>query len=917
MQRPLSAAAETGCQDLAVSRGYPAHREADVVLRDGSTVRLRPVRDEDEAALRELFAGLGDRSLAFRFFSGAVNLDEAAQRMVAVDQKRSFGLVALRGEGNVVGHAVYVETVPGEAEVAFAIGEPMQGRGLGTILLAHLAERAGECGIGTFVAEVMPQNHRMIDVFRDSGFAVATESVAGGIRLAFPTSFSAEATARFADRDRLAAAAAVRSFLEPRSVAVVGASRRRGTVGGEVLHNMRESGFPGRLYAVNRAAEGEVQGTTSFPRLAAIPGEVELAVLAVPAAAVPAAAGECAAKGVRALLVLSAGFKETGEAGAERERELREICRRSGMRLVGPNCLGVLSTAPEAPLNATFAPTAPAAGRVGFVTQSGALGLALMEFAAGPGLGVSSFASVGNRADITANDLLEYWESDARTRVALLYIESFSDPRRFSRVARRVGAELPIAVVKSGRSAAGARAASSHTGALLAGSERASEALFEEAGVIRTESVDELLAVAALLSEQPLPAGPRVGIVTNAGGPGIMCADACEAAGLEVPELPAAMRRRLRRFLPAEAGLGNPVDMIATAPPEHYRRTIEALAAWEGIDALIAIFIRPLLTEAGDVAAALREAHQNLERPIPVQAVFISPHRDDSLARRSGVPTHTQPEQAARALGKAVRHSRWRQRHDEDEEVDLGPLRADEAAATIAEALAVGREWLSAEQCLRLLDCYGVAVPASRVVTGPLAAGEAAAALGGPVALKAGGPGILHKTELGAVAVGLEGAAAVERAAAAMEERLSAAGLEPETFLVQAMVEGDAELLVGVAADPVFGPVLACGAGGTAAELLGDVAIRLCPLSAGEAARMLASLRTFPLLTGYRGAPPADLDAVRELLLRVSALADGHHEIVELDLNPVLAGPDGALAADARIRVAAAAPPRPWPRTWA
>ncbi len=903
--------------DRVVTSGYPAHREADVVLRDGSTVRLRPVRRGSEASLLRFFEGLSVASQAFRFFSGAPDLEQTAATMADVDYASRYGILAIRGEDErVVGHGVYVGLSPGTAEVAFAIAEGLQDKGLGTILLAHLAQVAEANGIAAFVAEVLPQNHRMIEVFRESGFPVEIESAASGIRLTLPTSLSPEAVARFEDRDRLAAEASVRHFLEPRSVAVIGASRRRGTVGGEVLRNMLESGFAGELYAVNPSAD-TVQGVAAFPSVVAVPGEVDLAAIAIPAAGVVDAARECAEKGVRALLVLSAGFGETGKAGARRERELLAVCREAGMRLVGPNCLGVLSTRAGSTLNATFAPNAPRPGQVGFVTQSGALGLALMEFAGEPGLGVSSFASVGNRADITANDLLEYWEGDEATRVALLYIESFSDPRRFSRVARRVGGEMPIVVVKSGRSAAGARATSSHTGALIAGSDGATDALFEQSGVIRTETLAELLDVASLLSSQPLAEGPRVGIVTNAGGPGIMCADACEAAGLEVPELPRALRAKLRRFLPAEAGLGNPVDMIATAGAEDYEKAIATLAEWDGIDALIAIFIQPLQTRPEDVAAAVGAARERVSRQIPLQAVFMSPHGHEALAEAAGVPTHVHPEDAARALAKTVRHQRWRRRPPEEPAPDFADVRPDEAAAVLSEALAAGREWLPPEDCARLLDCYGIAMPEARSAADGEAAVAAAEALGGPVALKAQGAEILHKSEFGAVRVGLEGGEEVARAAARMDEALAAAEVARESFLVQRMVEGGTELLVGIAADPVFGPVLACGAGGTAAELMRDIAVRVCPIGPLDAAEMLRSLAIFPMLTGFRGTAPADLETVEELLLRVSALADSHREIAELDLNPVLAGPGGSVAADARVRVTASAPPRPWPRTWA
>jgi acetyl coenzyme A synthetase (ADP forming)-like protein len=898
-----------------VSSGYPAHREADVVLHDGSTVHLRPVRPEDERGLREFLAGLGAESRAFRFFSGAVDLERAAAVFADVDYAERYGLVAVRGERGIVGHGLYAGGPEGRAEVAFAVGEALQGRGLGTILLAHLAEVASENEFNTFVAEVLPRNHRMIEMFRQSGLPTRTDAEPGVLRVTMPTSFSPAAQERFLDRDRLAARAAVASVLQPRSAALVGASRRPGSVGAEVLRNLVEAGFTGELYPVNPAAE-TLRGLPAYPTLEAVPGEVELAVVAVPAAAVAAVAREAAAKEARALVVLSAGFSETGEEGTARERELLAICREHGMRLVGPNCLGVLDTAPTSRLDATFIPHPPPAGNVGFVSQSGALGLALAEFSEERGLGVSSFASVGNRADLTGNDFLEYWEEDDRTAVALLYIESFSDPRRFARVSRRVGRKLPVVAVKSGRSAAGARAASSHTGALLAASDRTVDALFAQSGVVRTETLEEMLDVAALFAGQPLPAGRRVGIVTNAGGPGIMCADACEAAGLEVPETPPEVRERLASFAAAEAGLGNPVDLIASAGAEEYRQAIGALAAWKGIDALVAIFIRPLATISEDVAAAIREAAAALPRPIPVLAVFLTTGDRAALASAASVPVFRQPEDAARALGRAVGYAEWRR---QPATVPAQPegTRGDEAAGVIAEALEAGREWLSAGECERLLDSYGIATPAARIVPDARAAATAAAELGGRVALKAHGAGILHKTELGAVAVGLAGAEEVEPAAAEMEIRLAKHDLRPESFLVQQMVDGGTELLVGVATDPVFGPVVACGAGGTAVELLGDVALRVCPLTEADAAAMIRSLATFPLLTGFRGAEPVDLESLEDLILRVGALADTHLEIVELDLNPVLATPTGAIAADARIRIAPPSPPKSWPRTWA
>ncbi|MGA9372459.1 MAG: GNAT family N-acetyltransferase, partial [Solirubrobacterales bacterium] len=637
---------------------YPAEREADVALRDGSTVHVRPVRADDEEALHAFLAALDESSRVFRFFSGGVDLHAAARDMATVDYRQRYGLVAIRGD-RVVGQGVYIGDRSGDAEVAFAVADQLQGFGLATLLLAHLAEVAVDNDISVFHAEVLPENHRMMQVFRESGFPVEVSSMPGTIRAVFPTSFEDEAVRRFADRDRRAAEAALRYFLEPSAIAVIGASRDRATVGGQLFHNTLESGFEGVTYPVNPNAD-VVQSVHSYRSIGELPEDVEVAVIAVPALAVLDAARACAARGVRALIVISAGFAEVGPEGAERERVLVAVCRAAGMRLIGPNCLGILNTTPGHQFNATFAPAGPPPGNVGFVTQSGALGLALIDLASDRSLGVSSFASIGNRADITANDMLEYWESDDATDVALLYIESFSDPRRFSRVARRIGREKPIVAVKSGRSPAGRRATGSHTGALIAASDLTVDALFEQVGVIRTETLSELLDVASLLATQPLPEGNRVGIVTNAGGPGVMCADACEAAGLEVPELPEEVLASLREILPAEAGVLNPVDMIATASADHYRQTIRVLAAHEGLDALIVIFIKPLLTRPEDVAGAIHEAVAEMPRRIPVQAVFMS-EKDHAAARAVGsMPVHLYPEDAAHALGRVMRHVDWR-----------------------------------------------------------------------------------------------------------------------------------------------------------------------------------------------------------------------------------------------------------------
>jgi acetate---CoA ligase (ADP-forming) len=893
---------------------YPRHREVDVVLRDGSTVHLRPVVAADETALCEFLGALSADSRWLRFFSGGANVAMAAHAAAEVDYRDRYGLVATGGADQaILAHAEYVRNGEDSAEVAFEVSDRLQGEGLGTLLMAHLAAAARENEIHVFEALVLPDNHRMIEVFRESGFAVEIRAQADLISVRFPTSDSPEARNAFDHRDQVAAAAAVRRFLAPRSVAAIGASRRRGNVGAEILGNLIAAGFAGPVYPVNPHA-GEIQSIPAYASVAEIPEPVDMAVIAVPATDVVSVARECAEKGVGALTVVSAGFSEAGEEGGQRQAELLSVCRASGMRLVGPNCLGVMNTAPDVRLNATFSPSFPPEGRVGFLSQSGALGLALIDRADSRGIGPSSFVSVGDMADISGNDLLQYWETDPRTAVILLYLESFGDPRRFGRIARRVCRHKPIVAVKSGRSRAGARAATSHTGALVAASDTTVDALFHQSGVIRTRTLGELLDVTTLLANQPLPAGNRVAIVTNSGGPGIMCADACEGEGLEVAQLTPDTRARLAEFLPREASLTNPVDMLATASGEDYRRTIEAVSDDPQVQAIVAIFTPPLVTEAQEAADGMRAAMDAAVREVPLLAVFISAAgAPRTLTEGStAIPAFDFPEEAVCALGHSVRYSAWRAR-DDGGVPEFDDTRPEAAAAAIASRLARGPGWLSPAEVGTVLGSYGLPLVESELAADPEAAAAAADRMRGPVVLKAVSPTLLHKSEAHGVRVGLEGHEQVSRAAREMQESVQRAGHALEAFLVQPEVGAAPELLMGMVHDPTFGPVLACGAGGVTAELLGDVAVRLAPIGDRDAAEMVQSLKTFPLLDGYRGAPKTDVAALQDILLRLSALVEAHPEIAELDLNPVMALAQGAVIVDARIRVGAAPIERPWP----
>ncbi len=751
----------------------------------------------------------------------------------------------------------------------------------------------------------MPDNYAMLSVFRESGFRMTIHAAPDEIRVTFPTALTDEAIARFELREWTSAVNAMNAFFRPRSVAVIGASRERGTIGAEVLHNLLTYGFNGPVLPVNPKAS-VVQSIVAYPSVENVPGPVDLAVIVVPRGAVLDVAEACGRKGVRALVVISSGFSEVGAEGIVRQEALLRTCREFGMRLIGPNCMGILNTDPAVRLNATFAPEPPPAGRVAFMSQSGALGLSIIDNASSLGLGISTFVSIGNKADISGNDLIRYWEQDPQTDVILLYLESFGNPRKFSRIARRVGRAKPIVAVKSGRSAAGARASGSHTGALLAASDVTVDALFRQAGVIRTDRLEEMFDVAALLTSQPPPGGRRVAILTNAGGPGILCADACESEGLEIPALGDESQAALRAILPLEASVGNPVDMIASASAAQYQEAIRLIGHDPHIDALVVIFVPPLVTRPEDVARAIVAGAREFASIKPVLTVFMQargvPHELRSSDLR--LPSYAFPEDAAAALAHVARYSEWRARPVEPP-IRFPDVRQDEAAAIVATALGRNEEWLGSEDVWKLLTCYGIPVLQQRIVAGVDDVGSAAAELGGPVALKAIAPGLVHKTEAGAVRLGLSPAEATA-AASEIEARLDKAGLAPTGFILQRMAPPGVEMIVGVVHDRQFGPVVACGAGGVLVELIKDVSVRLAPLTRRDAEEMVRELKSFPLLTGYRGASAGDVEALVETVLRVSALVEDLPQIAELDLNPILVHVNDVTVVDARVRVAAA-----------
>lgn len=872
-----------------------ADLSCDIVLRDGTTVHIRPAIDADVPELERFFQQLSPASRYQRFLGPITPSRASIAGMIPSDDTDGLCLVA-ESHGLITAVAAFYTRhhAADRAEVAFAVSDALQGRGIGTRMLERLAVAARAHGVRVFEADVRGDNSTMLEMFASSGYAM-TEARDGAIeRVSLDLLPTAVWHDRSAGRSQIAATASMRAFFEPRAIAVVGASRERGKIGSEILHNLIATGYTGRLFAVHPSAT-DVQGVPAFTRAVDIPEPIELAVIVVPAAGVLAAADDCLAAGARGLCVISAGFSETGPEGALLEAALMARIRAAGSRMVGPNCMGLINTDPAFSMNATFAPVYPPAGSVAMSTQSGALGLAILDYAKRLNIGISSFVSVGNKPDVSGNDLIQYWASDAKTSVILLYLESFGNPKKFSEIARRVGRTKPIAAVKAGRSRAGARAASSHTGA-LASDDAAVDALFRQAGVIRTQTLQELFDVAALLAQQPLPRGRRVAIVTNAGGPGILAADACEANGLELPSLSDATREELRSFLPAAASVGNPVDMIASASAEHYRRTLSAVLRDASVDSVLTIFIPPLVTEPDAVAEAVRASAA--EAPAkPVLAIFM--RAEGSPAALSPIPCYTFPEPAAIALARVVQHAEWRQK-PEGTIPRLDRFDAEAVRAVADTALADGGGWLTQDRVQVLLEAAGIAQAAARVASTPDEAAAAAEAIGFPVVLKGIGPALLHKTERNAVRLNLHDDTAVRAAACDLEASL---GDDLEGMLVQQMVPDGVEMIAGVTHDPTFGPLLLCGLGGVLVDVLKDSSFRLHPLTREGAAEMIDELKGAVLLRGYRGAPPADEAALVDLLLRISALVSVCPEIQEMDLNPVKVLTDGAVAVDARVRL--------------
>jgi acetyl coenzyme A synthetase (ADP forming)-like protein len=873
------------------------HGEGDVVLADGGSAHIRVMRPDDLDAVQSLYKSLSSSSRRFRFLSPISPTEAAARGVDPEIDDHHFALLA-ETELGVVGVADWYRVGEDRAEVAFTVRDSQHYRGIGSLLLEHLADAAVARGITTFVASVLPNNAPMLQVFTDAGYRAMRQRSYDVVEIALDLTGTDAVVAAREERERRAEARSVARLLAPRSVAVVGASARVHTIGHALVQSITEGGFAGQVYPVNPHT-AEICGLPAWRTVNEIPGPVDVAIVAVPAPAVEEVFHDCIAKHVHGIVVITSGFAEVGAAGIE--VQLVALARANGMRMIGPNCFGIANTRDDIRLNATFSPVVPNPGRIGVASQSGGVGIDLLARLVQHELGVSSFVSLGNKADVSTNDLLQYWESDADTDVVVLYVESFGNPGKFARIARRVALSKPVVALKSGRSPAGARGTMSHTAA-LSSLDVAVDELFRQAGVLRVDTMEELVDTAALLTHQPLPKGRRVVIISNGGGPGILAADACAAAGLTVNELSEQLQQQLRAITLPGAAVGNPIDLVAAADAATFGAAVSAVLQSGEVDALVVIHVAPLVTDPAEVERAISEA-ASAGPDVTIAACFLGTGRGSGpiAAASAGpvVPTYSFPESAAYALERAVRLAEWRATPRGAVPL-LTDVDTDAARARVLDEL--GRQpsgWLDLEAACDVLGHVGVpTAELCRAATADEAA-AAAEAIGFPVALKAGAAALVHKTEKGGVALGLPDAAA---ARAAFTDMSVALGHEMGGAYVQAMAPVGHELIVGVTHDPTFGPLVLLGMGGTTAELVRDTTVRLVPMTDVDAAAMVRDLKTSPLLFGYRGAPAVDVAAVESLLLRIAQLAEAVPELVELDCNPVIVSPSGALAVDVKMR---------------
>ncbi|MFI7065252.1 GNAT family N-acetyltransferase [Kribbella sp. NPDC050124] len=882
----------------------PAHPEGgwDALAADGSVVRIRPIRADDETALKAMNERLSDRSVYLRFFALDRRGADAHSHHLADGSPDHQALVA-ETAGHVVGVASYELLRPGEAEMAFLLDDAVHGRGIGTLLLEQLAAVAREDGILRLCADTLAENAAMLRVFADSGFEQTHRFDSGVVELTLDTSYSPRTLDRMAERERQAEDRSLRPLFSPTAVAVIGAGRTPGGIGHEVLRAIAAGGYCGELYAVNPRAD-RIGAVAAYPSILAVPGPVDLAVIAVPAPQVPDVLAECGHKGVAGAVVLTSGFSELGADGHQAQQEILSVARRHSIRLIGPNCLGIVNTAPDVALNATFADVTPVPGSLAIAAQSGAVGIAVLDHASRIGLGISEFVSLGNKVDVSGNDLLLHWWNDARTDVIALYLESFGNPVKFGRLARLVGRTKPVLVVKGGRSTGGQRAGASHTAA-AATPDTAVDALFAQSGVLRMDTVEELVETARVLAGRPLPKGNRLAVIGNAGGAGVLAADAAGRLGLEIPELSSASQQELT----GAVGAGNPVDLGAAASPENLRHALQVILDSGEADAVLVCYAATRAGSVSETYAAIAAAAENTDIPVLVTCLG-APDAGPRIPLANGahLPVFPFPESAVRALAHAVRYATWRSR-PQGVVPQLDRVDAEGARTVVRRFLErqPSGGWLDPEQAEQLLKCAGIPVVHSIRAGDRKQTLDAAALIGYPVVVKTAAEGIVHKTDVGGVRLGLTDESAVERA---YDEIVAATG--DRHVAVQAMAPAWTEMVVGMVRDALFGPVVMAGSGGVLTDLMADRRWRGLPLTDLDAVEMVRSLRCAPLLAGYRGAEPADEAAVLDVLHRVAWLSETLPELAELDINPLTAAPSGAVAVDAKLHVTPAAPARDW-----
>lgn len=690
-------------------------------------------------------------------------------------------------------------------------------------------------------------------------------------------------------------------IFRPRSVAVVGASPKKGTIGRELLHNIIEGGFNGSVFPVNPNYP-VIHSIKCYPKVSEIPDPVDLAIIIVPRDFVLGVVDDCGQNGVRGLVVISAGFKEAGPKGAELEKRLKDKVAGYGLRMIGPNCFGIVNTHPEVRLFATFGKTQPLPGKIGFISQSGAMGESMLYFAQQIGLGISQFASIGNKADVSGNDMLEYWRDDAQTEVILMYLENFGNPRKFTRIARELSRKKPMIVVKSGRTLAGSRAAVSHTGS-LAGLDIGVDALLEQAGVLRVSSVEEMFDLATAFSLESVPPGPNAAIVTNAGGPGIITTDAVVQMGLTLAKFSDATKAAIRSAVPEAANVENPVDLIATADERAYGAALAAILTDPAVDSVIVLFVPPINIDQMAVAQSILEMHGRFKKPIYTSLMGVSENSPPvALLRDNSIPAYAFPESIVKSLAGLERYRLWSARP-----APLFPkFEVNRAAASkiFEKAKSCGGKILGLE-AMEVLRAYGVPAVPSKSAGNTDELLEAAGQVGFPLVLKINDPKLMHKTEIGGVIADLRTREEVLDAYSKLKKRYEKAfpSSRFSGVLVQKMIKGGVETVFGVTLDRAYGPLMMFGLGGVFVEVIKDVSFRLHPLSKTDAEEMVRSIKAFPLLSGFRGSQPVKVEMLGEVLLRLSQLVGDFPEILELDINPFFATPEGESCAAVDCRV--------------